>query len=222
MAMLIHQNAEFNQIRICDNVDWAPHRANHDRSVCQEVQILDCYRVKELVDEGFVPKSIVDIGAHIGSFSMFAHKYWPSAQLFSFEPVQELCSLLKINSPRGHNFNMAILGFYGYEEGHNLHKSNEYEQAFRDRKLTHAYSCSTMFEICNLDRLDFLKIDCEQSEVNIFRELDFLDRLKDINVISGEWHFDVSKAEIKSIVGKTHAVEIKEEGDWNHFFARRK
>jgi uncharacterized protein YaiE (UPF0345 family) len=58
--------------------------------------------------------------------------------------------------------------------------------------------------------------------VNIFRELDHLDRLKDIAVISGEWHFDTAKNELRSIVGKTHEVDLVDEGMWNHFFAKRR
>ena len=79
-----------------------------------------------------------------------------------------------------------------------------------------------LFEKYRLPRIDLLKIDCEQSEVNIFRELDHLGRLEDIDVIAGEWHFDTAKNELRSIVGKTHDVELIDEGMWNHFFARRK
>ena len=43
-----------------------------------------------------------------------------------------------------------------------------------------------------------------------------------IPVISGEWHFDTAKNEIRSIVGRTHDVELVDEGYWNHFHAKRK
>jgi FkbM family methyltransferase len=197
---------------------------NIDYAICHEVQSLDCYRVRELTRSGFAPRFIVDIGAHIGSFTALAAKYFPNARIYSFEPLRHHYKLLVKNSPkrRGRPQNLAVLGFYRGEEGHDVYPGNEFERAYRARQLSNAISVSQLFTKYKLPRIDLLKIDCEQSEVNIFRELDALDRLKDIDVISGEWHFDTAKKELRSIVGKTHDVELVDEGMWNHFFARRR
>jgi FkbM family methyltransferase len=195
-----------------------------DYAICHEVQSLDCYRVRELAASGFDPRIIVDIGAHIGTFTAMAAKYFPAAHIYSFEPLRHHYKLLVRNSPkrRGRPQNLAILGFYGNEEGRDVYPGNEFERAYRARQLSNAISAADLFRRYKLPRIDFLKIDCEQSEVNIFRELDSLDRLKDIDVISGEWHFDTAKQELRSIVGKTHEVELVDDGMWNHFFARRR
>lgn len=195
-----------------------------DYAICHEVQALDCYRVRELAGAGFAPRIIVDIGAHIGSFTALAAKYFPDARLYSFEPLVHFYKLLARNAPRrrGRVENLAVLGFYGDEAGHDVHPGHEFERAYRARQMTNAISARQLFEHFNLPRIDFLKIDCEQSEINIFRELDYLNRLKDIDVISGEWHFDTAKRELRSIVGKTHDLEIVDEGMWNYFFARRR
>jgi|ERR1051326_747308 FkbM family methyltransferase len=195
-----------------------------DIAICHEVQLLDCYRVHHLVGAGFAPRIIVDIGAHIGSFTALAAKYFPEAAIYSFEPLRQHYRILVRNSPkgRGRPENLAVLGFYGSEEGHDIYPSNEFERAYRARQLSNAISAAQLFKKFKLPRIDFLKIDCEQSEVNIFRELDAIGRLKDIDVISGEWHFDTAKNELRSIVGKTHDVDIVDDGMWNHFFARRR
>lgn len=195
-----------------------------DVAICYEVQALDCYRVHELVESRFEPKIIVDIGAHIGSFTALAAKHFPKAEIYSFEPLKQHYNVLVKNSRQGHckPNNLAVLGFYGGEEGHDIYPGNEFERAYRTRQLSNAISMEQLFSRFKLPRIDFLKIDCEQSEVNIFRELDHLDRLKDIDVISGEWHFDTAKQELHSIVGKTHEVSLVDEGMWNHFHARRK
>jgi FkbM family methyltransferase len=195
-----------------------------DVAICHEVQKLDCYRVHHLVDTGFAPRIIVDIGAHIGSFTALAAKYFPEADIYSFEPLKQHYRVLVRNSPKGRCYpqNLAVLGFYGSEEGHDIYPGNEFERAYRARQLSNAISIKQLFKKFRLPRIDFLKIDCEQSEVNIFRELDDIDRLKDIDVISGEWHFDTAKSELKSIVGKTHDVSIVDDGMWNHFFATRR
>ena len=201
-----------------------PHERQIDYAICHEVQALDCYRVRELSRSGFAPQIVVDIGAHIGSFTALAAKYFPDARIYSFEPLRAHYDLLAWNSPRrrGRAENLAVLGFYGNEEGHDVYPGNEFERAYRTRQLSNAISAAGLFKKFKLPRIDFLKIDCEQSEVNIFRELDSLDRIKDISVIAGEWHFDTAKNELQSIVGKTHDVEIVDDGMWNHFFARRR
>jgi FkbM family methyltransferase len=195
-----------------------------DYAICHEVQSLDCYRVRELAGAGFAPRVIVDIGAHIGTFTALAAKYFPSAEIYSFEPLRHHYELLVKNSPkrRGRPHNLAVLGFYGSEEGHDIYPGNEFERAYRARQLSNAISVQQLFRKYRLPRIDLLKIDCEQSEVNIFREMDAIDRLKDIDVISGEWHFETAKNELHSIVGKTHEVDLVDDGMWNHFFARRR
>ena len=195
-----------------------------DVAICHEVQNLDCYRIHHLAGIGFAPRIIVDIGAHIGSFTALAAKYFPEAVIYSFEPLRQHYRVLLRNSPKGrsHPMNLAVLGFYGREEEHDIYPGNEFERAYRARQLSNAISVQQLFRKFRLPRIDFLKIDCEQSEVNIFRELDFIDRLKDIDVISGEWHFDTAKRELYSIVGRTHDLDVAEDGMWNHFFATRR
>ena len=206
------------------HVHHDPRELHIDIAICHEVQVLDAYRVRHLADSGFRPQIVVDIGAHIGTFTALAAKYFPEAAIYSFEPLKQHYRVLALNSPprRGHATNLAVLGFYRQEEGRDLYPGNEFEHAFRTRQLSNAISVERLFRKFKLPRIDFLKIDCEQSEVNIFRELDALDRLKDIEVIAGEWHFDTAKNELRSIVAKTHEVDLVDEGMWNHFFARRK
>jgi FkbM family methyltransferase len=195
-----------------------------DAAICHEVQIDDCYRVRELAAAGFDPEIIVDIGAHIGTFTVLAAKYFPLARIYSFEPLRQHYDVLVRNSQsKGcHPQNLAVVGFFRYEDGHDIYVGNEFERAYRARQLKNAISVRKLYAMFKLPRIDFLKIDCEQGEVNIFRELSFLDRLKDISIISGEWHFDTAKNEIRSIVGRTHDVDLIDEGHWNHFHAKRK
>jgi FkbM family methyltransferase len=195
-----------------------------DYAICHEVQVDDCYHVRELAASGFAPRVIVDIGAHIGSFTALAAKYFPDARIYSFEPLKQHYDVLVKNSRSGRCTprNLAILGFYKTEDGRDVYPSSEFERAYRTRQLSNAISVTKMLRKYKLGHIDWLKIDCEQSEVNIFRELDAIDRLKDIDLISGEWHFDTAKNELRSIVGRTHDVELVDEGFWNHFQAKRK
>src|SRR5689334_16734349 len=119
-----------------------------DYSICHEVQSLDCYRVRQLTNSGFTPRIIVDIGAHIGSFTALAAKYFPDAQIYSFEPLRRHYELLVRNSPqrRGRPQNLAVLGFYGAEEGHDVYPGSEFERAYRARQMSNAISVSRLFK----------------------------------------------------------------------------
>lgn len=195
-----------------------------DVAVCYEVHSQDCYGIQKLIKAKFHPEIIVDIGAHIGSFTALASKYFPYARIYSFEPVKQHYDVLVKNARRANCVvnHLAVLGFFRKEEGHEIYQSNEFEQAYRAGHLSNAISVEKMLKVFKLPRIDLLKIDCEEGEVNIFREFDFLNRLKDISVICGEWHFDTAKHEIRSIVGKTHHVKLVDEGQWNYFFAVHK
>jgi hypothetical protein len=42
-------------------------------------------------------KTIVDIGAHLGSFSVLCHEFWPDAKIVAIEPHPESFELLRRN-----------------------------------------------------------------------------------------------------------------------------
>jgi FkbM family methyltransferase len=209
--MKIHTR-EF-EIEITDDV-------NNDMGIIGEVQTNDCYRVRD--NQHLNPNIVVDIGAHIGTFSMMAAAYWPTCKIYAFEPVPEWYRCLITNVPSAIAYNEAIIGFLNTEEGHDVYRSNDFEDAYHKGHRTNGISITTMFDVCDIDHIDFLKIDCEGSEVNIFRELDYTNKLKDIHTIHGEWHFDEGKKVIREIVAKTHDVELIDVGEWNHFYAVRK
>jgi len=55
--------------------------------------------------------TVLDIGANVGQFARIAHALWPSASIFSFEPLEDCFQELKSNMqdcPRFHPFNIAL------------------------------------------------------------------------------------------------------------------
>ncbi|MBI2597954.1 MAG: FkbM family methyltransferase [Candidatus Diapherotrites archaeon] len=67
------------------------------------------------------PKTIIDIGAHIGSFSAYYAKKFPSAKIFCFEPMPQNFELLEKNIKENNYkkkifaFNLAVVGKKGKE-----------------------------------------------------------------------------------------------------------
>ncbi len=168
-----------------------PGMEDHDRAIMAEVQTQDCYRVRELAAAGFAPKVIADVGAHIGTFSTMARHYFPLAKIYAFEPDKQRADLFALNVPDAVIVNVGVIGFYGKEQEADVYPSvNTFEQAYRRREATNAICAQEMLSTCG-GTIDLLKIDCEESEVNIFRELSAMNAIHNIAVISGEWHFAI-------------------------------
>jgi len=196
----------------------------NDRGIFSEVHLQDCYKIRELHASGFSPRVVVDIGAHIGTFSQLAAAIFKPSRLLAFEPVEVhyKCLLRNVPSPPMIAVNKAVVGFLGRETGHNVYWSNDFERSVRRGEIKNALSVLDLLSEYQIESIDMLKIDCEQGEVNIFREMASIGLFPKIDVIAGEWHFDVAKREVVELLEPTHHVAIVDEGMWNLFFATRR
>ena len=223
-----------------------PRREAHYRGVIEEVIDRDCYGLKKLHEEGFVPKTIVDIGMHIGTFSLLCNHLWPDVRIIGLEVMRDehvcgpfaraIARSLDANI-RGHNtitvLRKALIGFYGNDAAAVVHAEDfgktKPNLEDRIRMGTHrwadAISVEAFLRDQNLTDIDLLKIDVESSEVNIFREFAAIDALKHIGVIRGEWHFAIARQELQRLLTETHDVDITWTGpgeEWNLFAASRR
>lgn len=192
-------------------------------ATADECQTRDMYRVKAMVASGFNPAKIVDIGAQTGMFSSMAGKYWPGAFIYCFEPVRAWFEVLVLNAPpNAMPVQACVLGNFDPEFPRAIDYTNSDELAWRAGKPGYAHRAVGVRAMMALaGGIDLLKIDCEGSEVNILREMDELGLLKDIQYIVGEYHWAPAKAEVKRILGQTHAVEMREENEIDFFWAER-
>tara|TARA_Y100000310_G_scaffold342448_1_gene445753 strand:- start:875 stop:1669 length:795 start_codon:yes stop_codon:yes gene_type:complete len=221
-----------------------PIRERHYRGVCNEVIKFDCYGVQKLKEEGFSPKVIVDLGGHIGTFSLMAHRAWPEAQIFTLEVLQDedfcgsfaraIARALDSNTQDIENITVlhkALIGFYGEKDADIVHGVDFGKKGliFEDKvrldlhRWAEALSVRDLLQTQNIDSIDLLKIDVEGCEVNILREFASLGFLEKIDKIRGEWHFDIARTEVERLLSPTHHVDIhKPEKEWNTFTADRK
>jgi FkbM family methyltransferase len=196
-----------------------------DRIIVDEVQVRDVYHVKELVGSGFDPKRIMDIGAHIGTFTTLAAHYFPNAWIHAFEPLPEEFAVLAMNLPANATaLRAAVVGFYGKDRNMGVYRSHSDEQRWRLERNGNCLSASMAYCLASetTGKVDMMKLDCEQSEVNILSELDMAGVLKTIDVVHGEWHFEPARKEVIRILCKTHHVETIDKGEWNLFYADRR
>ncbi len=118
---------------------------------------------------------VIDIGAHIGAFTAFAAKHAPHGQIFAFEPFPENFQLLQDNVALNdfHNVQMFNLGVGGRSEEVQLYldEANDAGHSMfsvTDNAITiKLVSLDSIFDDNNLDRCNFLKIDCEGAEYEI-------------------------------------------------------
>lgn len=155
--------------------------------------------------------TVVDIGGHIGIFSLFASKRAKMGKIFCFEPNPNNFSLLQkhieINNIKNilcYNLavsnNVKVKEFYiaknRYFTGrHSLLPYN----GPSDKILVKSTSLENIIKMNNIDRINFLKLDCEGAEFEILFNLknDILNR---IDRISMEFH---------NIDEKNNAINLK-------------
>lgn len=142
--------------------------------------------------------SIIDIGAHVGTFCIYSAKKIPNAQIFSYEPdkknYEKLVKNLQINDISSVKaFNFAV----GKSKGKSfLHPMNEEGFGSVGSTLINnefeavEVSCLTLKDILTenkIENCDLLKMDCEGSEFEIILNSD-TEILRKIKSIAMEYH----------------------------------
>jgi FkbM family methyltransferase len=125
---------------------------------------------------GIQPETVVDIGAHVGFFSLQAALTWPHTQVYAYEPAPEnytaLCKNIQTNKMTNIHPSNEALGeqarthdFYlkQQSESHSLYPSTSGGET---RSIIQV-KCIDMDEIVERipgRKIDFLKMDCEGCE----------------------------------------------------------
>jgi len=144
-------------------------------------------------------QTIVDIGANIGVFTLFAATQAPHGRVFAYEPVPHMFSILRENLL--HNgfgnttiFSEGVLDRAGpgrvWLDSHNLGGHSVFPGTSDDRSHwvdANFVALSDVVERVGPHQVDLLKVDCEGSEYQIFGAADE-STLARINRISMEYH----------------------------------
>lgn len=165
-----------------ENFSWGALEA-HDKDlkdlIFQEIWIDRIYHRHFEVKSGDI---VVDVGASVGPFSCLAAENDPS-QIYTFEPSKT-------------EFPALVKNTRGLPACH-INKAIWDGDGFTNQLSVYAYSGTvetmkfkTFRELYAIDRIDFLKTDCEGGEYYIFNEenIDFL--VENVGVIVGEWHLE--------------------------------
>lgn len=170
-------------------------RNKFDLWVVKETYLDEDYRI----DDKLVAKNptIIDVGAYIGDFSIWAGKKYTNAIIYSIEPVEENYNLVQENIKASSlkNVRPFRLALHSSESEQYLKtKDISLSQSFLSDKegsmdeKTPSISLLNFFKQENIAKCNILKMDCEGSEYDILlnSEITFL-RNKFDNIIL-EYH----------------------------------
>ena len=150
---------------------------HHKDSIIKEIFIDKCYEKFFEVEEGDI---VLDIGASVGPFTYsILHK--KPKHVFCFEPSEREFKTLVKNT----------LGFPVTHINKGISNVNSIvmnDHLFGGEDQMESITFSKFIDLYNIDKIDFLKTDCEGGEFDIFN-IENLDWIKtNVKKIVGEWH----------------------------------
>lgn len=218
-----------------------PHRLAHTYKECffdeTYTKGLPKRLIKELVANK--PLTVIDIGANVGYFSLFMLSDFSGSKVYAFEPILMNFKLLQQYKEENKNLaftvvNQAVGGQQGkivlnYDAGDQFTTSatifdNKTEP---DQVEVQCTTLEAIIEKNKLNKIDFLKLDCEGSEYDIVygASSKVLDK---VSVIAIETHKGKKENENMSSLAnylEQHKFEIHTSGDiiwgWKNPTARK-
>ena len=188
-----------------NNLCFCVRAGTKDRNVVNEIALYNLYTNNFSIKKEDI---VVDVGAHIGIFSVYASKLASKGQVYALEPVKENFRILSTNKNLNNSDNLKIFnkGLFNsskeleisLDTPNNTAKFTLYGKGKITEKIR-LESFDTFIKQNKLKKIDFLKMDCEGSEYEIFFNLS-KNNLKKINKIVLEYHNLDSKKNYKELV----------------------
>ena len=164
------------------------------KTVEKEVFIDNVYQKFFDVEENDV---VFDIGASVGSFTYLIQEKNPS-KVYCFEPHDQSFKTLRENVESD---NIICIGKAIGENDGEIFTSGcfdvDYVDGNQNYKTLPSVKFSTFIKENNIEKIDFLKCDCEGGEYEIFNDENLPWIKQNVRKIAGEWHLDTPELEKK-------------------------
>ena len=176
---------------------------------------------------------VIDVGAHIGLFALFAAQFCKNGLIHCFEPIKENFDMLVINlklnnvqNVRAHNIAVshkigAVTIFLNSDEsGHSMYVPSENSITVQSDSL------KNIFDSNEIEKCSFAKIDCEGEEYEIINSLptSYIEKIEKMCI---EYHFADTKPYlledlIKKLEGLSYNVSTRSISDSIGFLYAKK
>lgn len=138
-----------------------------DEQAIQEVLVGHCYRAARINFDVQIGDRVLDVGANIGSFAMYAHLR-EAASIACFEPDPENFKILKKNCPYAAAINAAITSqsaeFIAFGKSPNPANNYRNTEMPPSRYIATEAVRNVYGAFLTGQFFDFVKLDCEGSE----------------------------------------------------------
>ncbi len=144
---------------------------------------------------------VFDIGSSAGPFAYQVARNNPK-EIHCFEPEPVLFETLEKNMSQINNTKvvlnkLAIAGVDGEFSTTGLYNPEEKEMNSQSAVSVDAKTFMTYVREHNIERIDFMKLDCEGGEYDIFNDENMEWILKNVKKIAGEWHLTTPEQKAK-------------------------
>ncbi len=164
---------------------------------------------------------IVDVGANLGIFSLYAQSFQPK-KIFAFEPVKSTFDYLTYNLQDYSNVTLInkAIGAINGESSINIEKSSGTNTLVGNENISNINSIGTETVVTttfnnfiseyNISHIDFFKVDCEGGELDLFTTIDKEFLKSNVKKIALEYHTSYIKDVVLNIL-KSNSFEIEQE-----------
>ncbi len=152
----------------------------HKESITQEIFVDKCYEKFFEVEVGDV---VLDIGASVGPFTYsILHK--KPKHVFCFEPSESEFKTL-VKNTIGHPVTQINKGIS------NVNSVVMNDHLFGGEDQMESITFKKFIDLYGIEKIDFLKTDCEGGEFHIFTDENFDWIKSNVRKIVGEWHIQL-------------------------------
>lgn len=178
----LFKNKSENSIELTKEFDWGMLIDDEKNIIGREIFEERIYEKFFQVKENDV---VMDIGANVGAFSYSILDKKPR-HIYCVEPSTNLVDILKNNLSEAP---VTIINCSVSNETCDYKEPTEHDYIHCHQGVYKAKTFKDILCQYNIDHIDFLKIDCEGGEYNVFIEENRNFLLNKVKYIAGEWHF---------------------------------